>query len=98
MMNANIFRVLQTSAAYFVNVSVTHPHLLRYTIYAGLVVKEPTLPSSPSVQNIIEEIPAFTDLGTKDLIDVMVLPSWNYAMKPRGYFKRRLKGRGFLNE
>jgi hypothetical protein len=98
MMNANIFRVLQTSAAYFVNVSVTHPHLLRYTIYAGLVVKDPTLPSSPSVQNIIEEIPEFTALGTKDLIDVMVLPSWNYAMKPRGYFKRKLQGQSLLSK
>ena len=97
-MNENIFRLLQTSAAYFVNVSVTHPHLLRYTMYAGLVVDERTVPSFHSVQSITEAIPAFTDLDTKDLISVMVLPSWNYAMKPRGYSKRRLKGQNFLSK
>ena len=97
-MNANIFRVLQTSAAYFVNVSVTHPHQLRYIIYAGLVVDERIVPSSLSVQNITEAIPEFTALGTKDLISVMVLPSWNYSMKPRGYSQRRRKGLSLLSE
>jgi len=96
--NGNIFRVLQTSAAYFAGVSVTANHLLRYTIYAGMEVKEITLPSSPSVQNIIQAIPEFTVLEPRHLKKLIILPKWNYGKRVRSYYTRREQLTSFLVE
>jgi hypothetical protein len=91
MINENIFRVLQTSAAYFAGISATDLHLQRYITYGGLEASEITHQLYHSAPNTIEEIPAFTDLGIKDLTNTMVLPKWNYGTARSKYYTRRLR-------
>ena len=89
-MNDVIFRLLQTSAAYFADISATALPLRRYIIYVGLEASETTQNAFHSVQNITEAIPVFTDLGIKDLKNDMVLPRWNYGIaRPRYYTRRK---------
>jgi hypothetical protein len=91
MINANIFQVLQTSAAYFADISATDNRLRRYIIYGGLEASGLTVMSSPSAQNIIAAIPVFTALGIKDLTNTMVLPKWNYGPNRSKYYTRRMR-------
>lgn len=99
MINENIFRVLQTSAAYFADISATGRHLRRYIIYGGLEASEITHQLYRSAPNTIEEIPVFTDLDIKDLKNVMVLPKWNYGIARPRYYTRRMRLRdSFQNE
>ena len=98
MMNQNIFRVLQTSAAYFADISATALPLRRYIIYVGLEASETTQKSFHSVQNIIEAIPVFTDLGIKDLKNDMVLPKWNYGIARPSYYTTKLKLQDCLSD
>ena len=99
MINEDIFRVLQTSAAYFADISATGRHLPRYIIYGGLEASEITHQLFHSAPNTIEAIPVFTDLDIKDLKNVMVLPKWNYGIARPSYYTRRLKLRdSFQNE
>jgi hypothetical protein len=99
MINGDIFRVLQTSAAYFAGISATDNRLRRYIIYGGLEASEITHQLFHSAPNTIEAIPVFTDLDIKDLKNVMVLPKWNYGIARPSYYTRRLKLRdSFQNE
>ena len=98
MTNENIFRVLQTSAAYFAGISATDQRLRRYIIYGGLEASELTHQLYHSAPNTIEEIPVFTDLDIKDLINTMVLPKWNYGIARSKYYTRRLKMQDSLSE
>ena len=91
MINDVIFRVLQTSAAYFADISPTGRHLPRYIIYGGLEASDLTVKSFHSAQNTIAEIPVFTDLDIKDLKNVMVLPKWNYGIARPSYYTKRLR-------
>ena len=97
-MNANIFRVLQTSAAYFADISATALPLRRYIIYVGLEASETTQNAFRSVQNITEAIPVFTDLGIKDLKNDMVLPRWNYGIARPSYYTRRKRMQDSLSD
>lgn len=98
MINENIFRVLQTSAAYFAGISATDLHLQRYIIYGGLEASEITHQLYHSAPNTIEEIPVFTDLDIKDLTNTMVLPKWNYGTGRRQYYTRRLRMQDSLSD
>jgi len=99
MINENIFRVLQTSAAYFADISATDNRLRRYIIYGGLEASEITVKSYLSAPNTIEEIPVFTDLDIKDLTNVMVLPKWNYGIaRSRPYRTRSRIANSLVNE
>ena len=98
MINENIFRVLQTSAAYFADISATALPLRRYITYVGLEASETTQKSFLSVQNIIEAIPVFTDLAIKDLKNDMVLPRWNYGIARPSYYTTRLKLQDCLSD
>jgi len=91
MINENIFRVLQTSAAYFAGISATDNRLRRYIIYGGLEASATTVKSYLSAPNTIEEIPVFTALDIKDLTNIMVLPKWNYGPNRSKYYTRRMK-------
>ena len=46
---------------------------------------EITVRSLPYVPNIIEEIPVFTDLATKDLLNIGVTRKKIYMRKPKDY-------------
>jgi hypothetical protein len=91
MINEDIFRVLQTSAAYFAGISATDNRLRRYIIYGGLEASEITLQSFLSAPNTIGEIPVFTDLVIKDLRNIMELPRWNYGPNRSKYYTRRMR-------
>jgi len=91
MINANIFQVLQTSAAYFAGISTTDNHLRRYITYGGLEASDLTVRLFRSAQNITEAIPVFTDLGIKDLTNTMVLPKWNYGPNRSKYYTRKMR-------
>jgi len=91
MMNENIFRLLQTSAAYFADISVTDLPQRRYIIYGGLEASEATQNAFRSAESITEAIPVFTALDIKDLKNAMVLPKWNYGIARPRYYTRRLK-------
>ena len=91
MINASIFQVLQTSAAYFADISTTDNRLRRYIIYGGLEASEITVRLYHSVENITEAIPVFTDLAIKDLTNTMVLPKWNYGPNRSKYYTRRMR-------
>ena len=97
-MNENIFRFLQTSAAYFADISATGRHLRRYIIYVGLEASEATQKSFLSAPNITEAIPVFTDLGIKDLKNDMVLPRWNYGIARPRYYTRKLRMHDSLSD
>jgi hypothetical protein len=90
-MKENIFRVLQTSAAYFANILVTDPPPVRYTIYVGMEVSEITHLSSVSVQSITEAIPVFTALELKPSRKLMLLPNLSYWRPRPKYYTRRMK-------
>ena len=96
MINESIFQVLQTSAAYFADISATDNRLRRYIIYGGLEASGLTVMSYHSAQNIIEAIPVFTDLGIKDLTNIMVLPKWNCGPNRSKYYTRRMRLRDSL--
>ena len=98
MINASIFQVLQTSAAYFADISTTDNRLRRYIIYGGLEASEITVKLFLSAQNITEAIPVFTALGIKDLTNTMVLPKWNYGIGRSKYYTRRLKMQDSLSD
>ena len=98
MNSENIFRVLQTSAAYFAGISATDQRLRRYIIYGGLEASGITVRSFLSAQNIIEAIPVFTALDIKDLTNTMVLPRWNYGIARSRYYTRRLKMQDSLSD
>jgi hypothetical protein len=89
--NAYTFHVLRTSAAYFADTSTWGPKTPRYIIFGGLAVKDLLLPSSPSVQNITEAIPAFTDLELKDLKNTIVLLNGIYWNRQRAYWAKPLE-------
>lgn len=96
MINANIFRVLQTSAAYFADISPTGRHLRRYIIYGGLEASDLTVRLFHSAENITEAIPVFTDLGIKDLTNAMVLPKWNYGIARSRPYRTRSRVANYL--
>ena len=99
MINENIFRFLQTSAAYFADICPTGRLLRRYITYGGLEASEITAKSFHSAQNITEAIPVFTDLAIKDLKNVMVLPKWNYGIaRSRPYRTRSRVANAMLSE
>ena len=85
-MNVNTFRVLRTSAAYFADILATVPKTQRYITFVGLEERDLTLPSSPSVQNIIEEIPVFTDLVLKGSRNAIYLHKNFYWNRHRPYW------------
>jgi hypothetical protein len=87
-MNESIYRLLRTSAAYFADILPWGNHSQKFTTFAGLVVNDPLLPSSPSVENITEEIQVFTDLELKDLRNVMVLRRSDYVKKSKVFYRR----------
>lgn len=97
-MNDVIFRFLQTSAAYFADISATGRHLRRYIIYGGLEASEITHQLYHSAPNTIEEIPVFTDLDVSSLSNVMVLPKWNYGIARPRYYTRRLRMHDSLSD
>ena len=96
MINANIFQVLQTSAAYFADISATDNHLRRYITYGGLEASELTARLFHSAQSITEAIPVFTDLGIKDLTNTMVLPKWNYGIARSKPYRTRSRVVNYL--
>lgn len=99
MINENIFRFLQTSAAYFADICPTGRLLRRYITYGGLEASEITAKSFHSAQNITEAIPVFTALDIKDLKNVMVLPKWNYGIaRSRPYRTRSRVANAMLSE
>jgi len=98
MINENIFQVLQTSAAYFADISATGRLLQRYITYGGLEASEITHQLYRSAPNTIEEIPVFTDLDIKDLKNVMVLPKWNYGIARPKYYTRRMRIQDSLSD
>jgi|APCry1669189034_1035192.scaffolds.fasta_scaffold442845_1 hypothetical protein len=85
-MNENIYRVLRTSAAYFADISALAPKTQRYITFVGLEASDLTLPLSPSVQNIIEEIPVFTDLVRKGSRNAIYLHKNFYWSRHRPYW------------
>ena len=89
-MNVNTFRVLRISAAYFADISATVPKTQRYITFVGLEEDEITLPSSPSVRSIIEEIPVFTDLVQKGSRNVIYLHKSFYWNRHRLYWAKPL--------
>jgi hypothetical protein len=89
--NANTYHVLRVSAAYFAGTSTEGFKTQRYITFAGLAVKDPLLPSSPSVQNIIEEIPVFTGLELKDSRNVIYLLKGIYWNRHRIYWAMPLE-------
>lgn len=99
MINANIFRVLQTSAAYFADISPTGRHLRRYITYGGLEASEITVKLFHSAESITEAIPVFMDLGINDLKNTMVLPKWNYGIaRSRPYRTRSRIANSLVSE
>lgn len=90
-MNANTYHVLRVSAAYFADTSTVGYKTQRYITFVGLVVDERTLPSSLSAQNITEAIPAFTDLGLKDLRNDITLLKGTYWNRHRLYWAKPLE-------
>lgn len=91
MINENIFRVLQISAAYFADISPMGKHQRRYIIYGGLEASDLTVRLFHSAGSITEAIPVFTGLGIKDLRNIMELPKWNYGPNRRKYYTRRMR-------
>jgi hypothetical protein len=90
-MNANTYHVLRVSAAYFAGTSIEGFKTQRYITFAGLGVKDPTLPSSPSVQSITEEIPEFMALELKDSRNVITLLKGIYWNRLRPYWAMPLE-------
>jgi len=97
-MKEDIFRVLQTSAAYFANILVTDPPPVRYTIYVGMEVRELMPLSSVSVQSITEAIPVFMDLELKLSRKLMPLPNLSYWRPRPKYYTRRMRLLDSLSE
>jgi hypothetical protein len=89
--NANTYHVLRVSAAYFAGTSTEGFKTQRYITFAGLAVKDRLLPLSPSVQNIIEEIPEFTALELKDSRNVICLLKGTYWNRHRIYWAKPLE-------
>jgi hypothetical protein len=85
-MNANTYHVLRVSAAYFAGTSTEGYKTQRYITFAGLGVRDRSLPSSPSAQNIIEAIPEFTALELKDSRNVITLLKGTYWNRHRIYW------------
>jgi len=89
--NANTYHVLRVSAAYFAGTSTVGFKTQRYITFGGLAVRDPLPQSSPSVQNIIEEIPEFTALELKDLRNVICLLKGTYWNRHRIYWAKPLE-------
>jgi len=97
-MKENIFRVLQTSAAYFAGISGMGKPPVRYTIYVGMEVEEIILQSLDCAENIIEAIPVFMGLELKSSRKLMPLPNLSYWRPRPTYLTIRKKLQRSLNE